>query len=70
MGVLFFLVYLYMIGFFINCLIFTSFSRFMDYYKRGAKFEGIQQEIANLIGTFLVGLVVIGIFYLILFLIL
>ncbi len=42
----------------------------MDYYKRDAKFEGIQEEIANLIGTFLVGLVVIGIFYLILFLIL
>jgi len=42
----------------------------MDYYKRDAKFEGIQQEITTLIGTFLVGLVVIGIFYLILFLIL
>jgi hypothetical protein len=42
----------------------------MDYYKRGAKFVGVQEEIANLIGTFLVGLLVIGFFYLILFLIL
>ena len=28
----------------------------MDYYKRNATYEGIQQEIANLIGTFLLQL--------------